>query len=1143
MNKVENQNKVQTTDFGEVMESDILRLQEIALIQDGQERQKQVHQRIGEIIEDYEKVKGYASFNLMMKRFQILHYGLPEVKERLETQNIKSDFGTEEIDRAWNEEQMDAVLDIFEKQHYGAEEKYGQARYFWRSFITSRKKGREQNTVSDILAKSLTEKIERGDKLSSALQEEMRMWFQQIHMVDSDIRLNFLVAILNNPGAVDSYTRSEAIGNIGLGGEDVIDQLKKSLEINSQDTGKMLSTIRILTHLWDKINQTGFDDTAREAKKLLAKIREDSDNYFIKAKTEQVLTPPLENYSISEKRDFLRGDWKNLMDPKYFHKAISEPLSARHDLADSSEVYYMDITDPQLFSDEEVDQIFRKYRSLAGSYYYWNEFINRTSRFEEGHLRKEYDIIPLTAQGEYYQEKITREACYSRINNSYGVIYTLDGNVDSFFHLNPATEQEVQKEREKLGTISQRGLGVFISRFKEGLENGNLGKLLYYLQLRKGLPQYLQDSLDAILNLDIPEELDQKYETIYQFEEKLASHQKELLDKIQQLSEEKLKKFISALRGLEKQKEQRSQEKFFGYKSDDPHLIDFFRSFVKQDPSRTRPSAHHSICYYIYLRKWLPDEFVSEFEKKFSLEFPQEFERFSTFDDYLAVSDERLLQPFMQGDFQEMSAWLDRNLEELSDKIKSKKRVPERMTISEILEKEGFSRERIQEDDFKRLILTYRSLLELPLRERLETEFGIKLVDFSVREQVQFVNFLSTKSEREVARVKRFLEQGSGKSNRVKAFLSLEFGRDLSENLFTISENINPEQADLIFARYAGLADLAHQAEREIIDSVRDKEKAKKIDSKRISQDLLRRGKDILATFAQKIKESKKKNGDISTEEILSDLNDYHQDLVFTSAVIKEGKKEGLTFEDFEGAQFRVMSAREVFENKNMFSQMCEIYKKNWKHENPSFQAKLIRGFTEKIEKGGEDVTLFVFEKDGEVVAFSRSDRVGPGKRYFASLNVIPSMQGLAVGQALKQASVEIEGKGNDIEADCDPTDPKSTPLYIMKDGYVATGAILDYAGTGKYLLTILRERNPKAYYFRGKPEAEVVEHYIRNNIGNKFNKEDELIVLKFEPDSEEMKQVTDQLLNQKHYRITNYFFDTEDKAVYCAFESGGKAS
>jgi hypothetical protein len=1155
--KAENQSEIQITKefLGTVMGHDIDELEKIALVKNKKERIGQIHQRIGEIIGEYGNGnKDYAHFDLMMKRFEILHYGLFQVEGRLKLRNIESEIEGGEIDRAWSKEQMDVILDIFEEQHRGWEEDdHGRTHYFWQAFTTSEKKEKEQNTVSDIFAKSLTERIERGNKFSSALQDELRGWFQNIQMVDADIRLDFLVAILNNPGVMHGHTRSEAINNLGLYGKAIIKQLEKNIEVSNQDAGKTLNAIRILNHLRHKGGQAGFDDSASEAKKVLMKIKDGAKNYFIQAKAEQVLTPPLEDYSISEKRAFLKGDWGNLMDPQYFYEAISEPLSARYGLSDPSEIYRMDISNPRMFSDKEVDLIFRRYRSLAGGYYRWNEYINRTSRFEEKHLRQNYNIVPLAAQGEYYQEKITREACYNRVSKNYGAIHTLDGNVDSFFRLDSETEWEAQEEEGRLGMISQGALEVFVSRFENGLKNGKLEDFLYYFHIRKELPIKLQENLDGILKLDIPDELNRKFETIFLFDEEMNKHKRRLLDSISLISRDNLEKFVSDLRELEKEKEQESQKKFSGYKSDDPYIIDFFRSFVKQDPLRISPNAHHSICYYLYFRKWLPDEFVNEFEKKFNLEVPKEFVRFNTFDDYLAVADRRLLKPFMK-DFREMSTWLDEHLKELSDRIKIHKQVPERVTIAEILEREGFAKENMEEEDFKRLLLTYRSLLELPLREKMEKEFEIKLVDFSVREQVQFVNFLSVKSVKEVDRVREFLNQGVDKNNRVKAFLSLEFGQDLSQNLFTISESIEPEQADLIFAKYAEIADLAYETEKELLESVTDKDKAEIVDSRAISQDILRRGKDILIKFSAKIKSARGMDKKITTEEIMSDLQDYHRDIVFQAAAIKEGKKYGLGFRDFKGAKYRVLTAKEVAREEKMRKRMEEYYQRNWQH-NPSIQGAALKNFNTKLDEGREDLIFFVFEREGELAAFSGAEKVGPERTHFFGFNVNPAMQGSKIGFDLKEASVnffkgggleddpiiKLFGTKNDIEIECDATDPRSTPIYVLKDGYVIVGTTSEFGDS--LIFKAVLENVPREYYFRGKPESAVMEYYLKNNIGNKFDQGDDLIVLKFELGSEEMRKMTNKLLNQEHYRATSYFFDQTGKSVFCAFERGGSAS
>ena len=456
-----------------VVAGDIDEVERIVLIQDEAEREVRIHQKINAIIEGYKNSKeDYASFSFMMKRFGILRDELYQMLKKIKEDNGGSRFVEWELDRAWDKNQVKTVVEIFEHHHLqpGAMNRLGQAR-FWNIFVTDTKKEEEKNTVSDIFAEVLIEKIEQGARFSQAFQEDLRMWFQTIKAVHRDVRMDLLIAILNNPGAMDRNTQREALSNLGLYGRYMMRQLKDIINEYGTDVGKILNVIRILDYLHHKKQQSGFKNSAEEAEIILKEIESSTDNYFVKTKVAQLLTPPLENYQNRQRRDFLNEIWVNLMHPRHFHDIFSIPSLTHRKALDPSVLYTMDIIDPHMFSDEEVDVIFQRLRNIGSSYYYFVEHHDRAQRFEEEDLRKKYDIIPLAAINHYQQDRITQQSCYSRISRSYGAIYDLDGCIDSFFLLDPSTEQDARTSEEYVDSIKNIDSGTVQESFLADLSD------------------------------------------------------------------------------------------------------------------------------------------------------------------------------------------------------------------------------------------------------------------------------------------------------------------------------------------------------------------------------------------------------------------------------------------------------------------------------------------------------------------------------------------------------------------------------------------------------------------------------------------------------------------------------------------------
>lgn len=867
-------------EFEDIYEKDEANIEKIINLLNKEEQKSATSSHINQILEDFKtSQKTKQDFDQMMKRFMAMKingavYQEGASKER--KQQVKKYLDNK--DRSWSQEQVDEIIGYFEK--YESDEILAQkndqyhGHYFWDVFSTGRKEKKEQTTISDLVAKHLAERIEKGGRLPEALQEEVRGWCQNIQMIDSDIRFDFLSSILNNPGKVSGHTVGEAIGNLGLYGAGFIRQLEDTLKKNKNNIGKALKAITILNYLRHKKDQAGFNDSGNEALKILYETKDKTNNYFIKTKTTQILKKPLEDYTVKEKRIFLKGDWKNIIQPNNFYDTIQPVLGEN----DPYEAIHIDPMDETMLLDKEVNAIFDRYRDMEAGYYYWNEREQMKGRYEHGDLRRDYNIIPQTAEHNYYENKITREACYARMNSNYGVIYTSDGQVDSFFELNPKLEAQSLEEIKKNGNINENTLEFFVDKFNKAQKSGDSEQFLYYLQIRNRLSGELKEKIDSHLGLNIPKELDRNFTTKTEFDDELEKYKESLLKDLSESLVKKTNFLTSELKNLLEQRKQTAKEKYFGFASEDIEILNFFNSFNMNPPDRVGPTAHHTICYYLYLRKDLPEDLTQEFEEKFDVKIPENLKEFGTFDEYLATSDHELLAPFMNySNFREMSAWLNQRIGNLSKKIKETKETPERLNISEILEKEGFKKEEMSEEEYNKLLLTYKTLIELPLRASVEKDFEIKLKDYSIREQVQFVNFLSTKTIEEVKRVKDFLNQAddeNDKKNRVKSFLSLESGDFSGEDILKIGEELkdDPELRIILFSEYAGIVDSAEEKIEEFSKIYKEVFFDKEIDEDKIRESLLREGSELLKKAITQLNDAEEDKKSEIIKNLISDL-------------------------------------------------------------------------------------------------------------------------------------------------------------------------------------------------------------------------------------------------------------------------------
>lgn len=636
----------------------------------------------------------------------------------------------------------------------------------------------------------------------------------------------------------------------------------------ANNPAKIISILKYLRH-YD--NRGALEYSPGRNSKEPWQLRDKTNNYFIQTKIAQILKEPLEDFTNEERRRLLKANWASIIAIDYLACAILPVIKESSPAALKS----FDPADEAMLSAIGVEKIFELYRHNNPSFFYWHEWTNLQDRNDDERLKTNYDIVPSYRNDNHDKNE---KFCYTRVNAQYGVIYNLRGVVDSFFELDPKLERQTREEINKNGEISEDHLEFFIDKFNKAQKNGNSEQFLHYLQIRNLLPKNLKTIIDEKLKLDIPKELNRNFTTAMEFRDELAKHKKQLLKNLSGGQKEKTDFLINELNALLEQRKKAAKEKYFGYASEDIELLNFFNSFNLNQPDSINPRAHHTICYYLYIRKDLPDDLVSEFESKFDIKIPENLKEFGNFDDYLTTSDQELLKPFSNyPNFQEMSIWLNQRIGNLSDKIRETKNVPKRLTLSEILEREGFGKEKMSEEKYNQLLLTYETLIELPMVEKIEQEFGINLEDYSVREQVQFVNFLSTKSVTEVEKVKQFLSQEAGetsKKNRVKTFLSLESGQDIGDKILNLGDQLEnqPQTADLLFSEYARLVDSTEQTAASVEQLYNEIFFEKKIDKNEINRSILKRAGQLLLNAEKNLKNTPENDKSAMVRELVEEL-------------------------------------------------------------------------------------------------------------------------------------------------------------------------------------------------------------------------------------------------------------------------------
>lgn len=503
--------------------------------------------------------------------------------------------------------------------------------------------------------------------------------------------------------------------------------------------------------------------------------------------------------------------------------------------------------------------------------------------------------------------------------------------------------------------------------------------------------------------------------------------------------------------------------------------------------------------------------------------------------------------------------------------------------FTDLLKSEGFLNEDdVQGGKYQALFDTYRSLMDINTRALIEKDIGIQLDQLTMREQLQLVYYLSSRTGDEVDKVKRFLDDAQSESayvSRMRSFLSLEFQPGVGKHIINIGEELGVEVADLIFEQYARLVDASYRAAEALQELVHDQEIVQVVDVKEVHQYMLKRAYDLILDFGSQVVQ----RGELAQEEVLSRLDQYSDDLLLTASVyksiVRSPLKKFFTFEQLEGIQFESLSVADFVMGEGVMGavrsihaaqyeegimppryndgdvpdslieglgeaeqvrvreilQMLKVYKENY-DTKPGLQKVIVEGFLELLEQRPEDTTMYVVRKNNKVIAFCRFDDLGNGQKYWGSLNVYQGMQGSAIGTSFIKEVLNIEMTESTIVGDCMPNEA-ITSFYVEREGFVFHKVIPDYEQSGETLFTMVGgEDNDQYIYFNKElvTRDQLLEMALEGD--NDYSLDDDQFVLLFDRNSDEFYKTTEELLNNHKYIVTRYFFSRVDgQPVVCA--------
>ncbi len=329
-------------------------------------------------------------------------------------------------------------------------------------------------------------------------------------------------------------------------------------------------------------------------------------------------------------------------------------------------------------------------------------------------------------------------------------------------------------------------------------------------------------------------------------------------------------------------------------------------------------------------------------------------------------------------------------------------------------------------------IYNFEYLSKLETRKKIEDDFGIDLSEYDFWTQRVFLEFLETRDIENVEKLQVFVRKFGGVG--LKTFLSLEYGRELGDDIIVLGEKLPKAEASRLFEKYGELVDAAEQAESYTGQFADTQSSEMAAD---VRENLLRKGRELLVSFATKVKSAKKGKYDRAVEDLEQELMLLRGDAALFAATFKELSKRGeqLNLAEVKDVEFAQGISPESFSEVDK-ERMKELYKINYA-TYPEFQKMLLESF-ERVLKEPTN-RFYVLRYKGEIEGFYRLGIAAEDRVYFGAFNMNPKYAGSGLGEALMQQSLDVRARDSVIEASCTATLPIASN-YIER-GFIGTKA------------------------------------------------------------------------------------------------------
>jgi len=407
------------------------------------------------------------------------------------------------------------------------------------------------------------------------------------------------------------------------------------------------------------------------------------------------------------------------------------------------------------------------------------------------------------------------------------------------------------------------------------------------------------------------------------------------------------------------------------------------------------------------------------------------------------------------------------------------------------------------------------------VRIHLEEELGISFSEISFKAEMALIRFISKENneiyDKLCAILKKYPDQ---KVLITETFVDCAKDVSLGEKIILLCENLDPNTLSIIFGKYLNIVSQLDEVENILAEAYGKQAHGEEV--AKIKEDLLLRGKDLLAHFADLVASGH----EISTEEILAQLKDVETDAMAFFLAFKSLAAEGELppIEEIKGLFPETVKGGDL--PSEDLATMKSIYAKNYA-DMPEIVETVLGNFTKRASD--ENTQFYVLKFKGKVRGFA-GFTAEEGDLHLHSVNVELPLRGMSIGDTLMMKKIDQMAESNIIKAECFTFLPISAK-YI-ETGFVGTA--LDKYGEHP-IINIIRN-DKEAFETKQRGKEEFVKEYSDFEIrGGKGECDEGGYLIVKAPTQPKI----DMSYLDKGYILTRYFSNSSNdkKEWYAVFE------